>query len=211
VTLPILTTNLVYGGFMPRKPRVEEPGGYYHLVSRGNNKQDIFDDELRRLFPLRLGLVSREFDWRVYAWALMSTHFHLVIQIGDAGLSAGMHKLNLGFARASNARFGRINHCLGARFWSALLENDAHLYASLRYTLWNPARAGVGEHPGDSSWTSFRASAGLDWAPQVLARKRLLEHFSSDPVRAEAAFKRFVWAGRERCLSAWDGGEGILR
>jgi putative transposase len=198
-------------GTVPTKPRIEEPGGYYHLITRGNNKQQVFDDALRRLAPVRLGEVSKEFDWFVYAWAFMNNHFHLVIQIGELGLSDGMHKLNLGFAKASNTRFGRINHCFGDRFWSALLETDSHLFASIRYTLWNPARAGVGVHPADFSWSSFRASIGLDWAPPVLARNRPLAHFGSSPERAQDAFRDFVWAGRERCLAPWDDGRGILR
>ena len=211
VKLPVEATWSGYRQIVPRKPRIEEPGGYYHFVSRGNNRQDVFDDGLRKLAPIRLGLVAREFDWVVLAWAFMSNHFHMVIQIGDKGFSAGMQKLNLGLARASNARFGRINHCFGDRFWSTLLETDSHLFSSIRYTLWNPARAGVGGHPGDSDWTSFRASVGLDWAPSVLARKRLIEHFGSNPVTAQDAFKQFIWAGRERCLAPWNDGKGILR
>jgi putative transposase len=196
---------------MARKPRLVVPNGYYHAVSRGNNRQLIFDDTLRRLHLLHLGEVVREFDWEVYAWALMSSHYHLVFRIGELGLSEGMHRLNLRLARASNARFGRINHSLGQRFWSTNIETDEHFFASIRYTLWNPARAGIGAHPEDSSWTSFRPSVGLEWPPKALATSALLAHFGSNPDRARAAFKRFVWAGRERCLEPWQEGEGILR
>jgi REP element-mobilizing transposase RayT len=186
------------------------PGGYYHLVSRGNNRQPIFDDVLRGFFLRRLGVVSGAFNWAVYAYALMSNHFHLVLQIGEDGLSDGMQQLNLGLARASNSRFDRINHCLGQRFWSARLETDQELLGSIRYTLWNPARAGIGAHPGESTWTSFRASVGLDWAPNALAVAPLLAHFGTTPKRGRAAFRRFVWEGRERCREPWQDGSGVL-
>jgi REP element-mobilizing transposase RayT len=196
---------------MPRQPRSVSPGGYYHVVSRGNNRQQIFDDALRREFPFRLDLAARRCGWLVVGWALMPNHYHLVLQVGDAGLSAGMRELNTGLAVASNARFGRINHCLGGRFWCTELTTERHLFASIRYALWNPARAGFGAHPADSGWTSYRASAGLDHQPRVLALGHLLGHFGPTPARARHAFRRFVDEGAARCRQPWDGGRGILR
>lgn len=195
---------------MPRRPRLEAPG-YYHVVSRGNNKQPVFDDAVRRLWPGYLAPIVRDLDWLVYAWALMDNHFHMVVQIGEAGLSAGMQRLNLNLARASNARFGRIDHCFGDRFRSSRLETDQHLFASIRYTLWNPARAGVGEGPRDCGWTSYPASVGLEWQPAGLALPRLLEHFGSSPRRAQRAFRQFIGEGRDRCLAPWRDTTGILR
>jgi hypothetical protein len=141
----------------------------------------------------------------------MSNHIHVVFQLGEYGLSAGMRELNTGIANDSNFRFGRINHCFGQRFWSTHIKTDAHLLASIRYTLWNPARAGVGEHPGDTNWTSFRATAGIDMPGDALALSALLRHFGTKPSSAQAAFKKFIWDGRERCLAPWQDGIGILR
>jgi putative transposase len=196
---------------MGREPRAVESYGYYHLVSRGNNRQQIFDDELRSLFLFHLDLVAREFDWFVYAYALMTNHYHLVLQITDKGLSEGMQRLNLRFARTSNHRFDRINHCLGQPFWSTLLESEEHLFASLRYTLWNPARAGIGTSPQDSNWSSFRATGGLDPPHPVLSLGRLFRHFGTNPEPGRTALCSFVLAGRERCLQPWQDGAGVLR
>ena len=196
---------------MGRPLKVVEPNGFYHAVSRGNNRQDIFDDELRALYLWELTQVARRFDWLVYAWALMSNHVHLVLQIGERGISDGMHQLNTWFAKASNVRFGRVNHCFGQRYWSTVLETERHLLESIRYTLWNPARAGVGEHPADSSWTSYRGSVGLEFAPEPLESGRLLVLFGSKPDTAQEAFARFVGAGARRCLEPWRNGVGIVR
>ena len=189
---------------MPRPPRIEVEGAYYHVVTRGNDRQQILDDGLRRLFVMRAAEVARRYGWRVYAYALMTNHYHLVFRIGAAGLLRGMCELNGGFARASNAHFGRIDHCFGRRFWSTLLETDAHLLESVRYALWNPARAHVGTHPRDSGWTSFRPSAGLDHPSELIAHRELLEHFGRDAVRARGAFSRFVSEGRVRCQAPWE-------
>jgi REP element-mobilizing transposase RayT len=184
---------------MPRRLRIEEPGAYYHLGARGNDKQPIFDDELRAVFLYLLERTASRYGWLVHAWALMSNHFHLVIRLGDGGLSDGMCELNGAFARASNVRFGRIDHCFGRRFWSKQLESDAHMLESIRYAVWNPARAGICEHPRDSDWTSYRVAAGLDPPGRVLAHPELLAHFGRDVRGARAAFSRFVSKGHGRC------------
>jgi REP element-mobilizing transposase RayT len=193
-----------------RERRIEIPGGYYHVAARGNNKQEIFDRELRAIFVHRTADIARRYGWLVFAWALMSNHFHLVIQIGDAGLSEAMWELNSWFARASNARFGRINHCFGRRFWSSHLATDRHLLASVRYAMWNPARAGIGDDPAASGWTSYRETVGLDHPSKLLAHRELLEHFDPHPVRARAAFSRFVSEGRVRCQAPWQQGLDAL-
>ena len=190
---------------MPRPPRHQDPGGYYHVVSRGNNKQPIFDEELRRLFLEHLFRLSRSYGWSVVAYALMLNHYHLVLQIGELGLSNGMFELNSGFARASNSRFDRINHCFGRRFWSAHLDTDYYLLNSIRYCHWNPARASVCSDPSGSSWTSFRASVGLEAPHPALAVGELLGLFHGEPASARRALAGFVSEGHVRCQAPWDG------
>jgi len=156
------------------------------VFSRGNNQQQIFDDALRDVFLFQLDVVARAFGWFVYAWALMSNHFHLLLEITDLGLARGMHRLNYALAVASNARFDRINHCVGDRYSNKPIEDDTHFVDALRYIVWNPVRAGVAAHPADSTWTSYRASVGLEQAPRALSIGRLLQFFGATP---EAAFR----------------------
>jgi REP-associated tyrosine transposase len=190
---------------MGRKLRHQEPDAYYHVVSRGNNKQRIFDPELRALFLTSLLRISVKCAWRVLAYALMDNHYHLVLKIGACGLSDGMFELNHGFARASNARFDRINHCFGQRFWSAHLDTEAYLMASIRYGMWNPTRAGKCAEPGGSTWTSFRGSVGLDDVHPVIALGDLYALFHTEPAKARLGLFDYVQGGRVRCQAPWDG------
>ena len=184
---------------MPRPLRIEIPGAFYHLGARGNDRQQIFDDELRAVWLDVVAQSVRKYGWTVLGYALMTNHYHLVIQLGEGGLSDGMFDLNNAFARASNARFGRINHAFGRRFWSSVIANERHLSAVIPYVMWNPARKRVGRHPGDNAWTSYRASIGLDDPPACLATRELLQLYGPNPQKAVAAFNRHVSESHGRC------------
>src|SRR4051812_39189369 len=190
---------------MPRKLRHQQSGAYYHVVSRGNNRQSIFDDELRRLFLQTMDAVAAAYDWRVLAFALMRNHYHLVLKVGTCGLSDGMCVLNARFARSSNSRFVRINHCFGQRFWNAHLDTEHYVLNSVRYCHWNPPRARICAEPSDSMWTSYRASVGLDSPHPAIATEELLGLFDTHPAQARRALADFVSEGRVRCQAPWDG------
>jgi len=66
---------------MARKLRVEYPGAIYHVMNRGDRREDIFrDDEDRRRFLVALGESCAKTRWQVHAWCLMRNHFHLVVE-----------------------------------------------------------------------------------------------------------------------------------
>jgi len=202
---------------MPRKPRLQDPG-LYHVGSRGNNKQPIFDDLIRELVLHKLCFIASEYEWSILAWALMTNHFHLVIRVGDSGLAAGMQRLNLFLATISNSRFSRTNHCVGDRYWNRPLETDARVLVCLRYVMWNPVRANLVDDPADSTWTSYRASAGLAKAHPVLALDQLLPMFAAGTARGSPGIRRLrrnrtrpcdsrARAPRERQVSVYSGPE----
>jgi REP-associated tyrosine transposase len=180
---------------MPRPPRVEIPFAYYHVAARGNNKQTIFTDKLRPVFLELVDRSAQRYEWRLFAYALMDNHYHLVLQIADRGLSAGMQELNWRFARVSNTEFDRINHCFGKRFWSEHIETFSRLLENVRYVVWNPARAGQGAHPRESTRSSFPACVGLARPPKALAVGDLFGLYGHDPESGREAFERFVSEG----------------
>jgi putative transposase len=76
---------------MPRSLRLEYPGGYYHVMARGNRRETIFhDDDDRRFFLATLSEACAMTGWRVHAWVLMGNHYHLFIETPEANLVAGM-------------------------------------------------------------------------------------------------------------------------
>ncbi|HEU5279282.1 MAG TPA: transposase [Gaiellaceae bacterium] len=180
---------------MPRPTRDAQPGGFFHVWARGNRRCQVFEDSADyTTFLSILARQERRHNWRLYAWCLMTTHYHLVVGTPDGGLSAGMCALNGGFARWSNKRHGRQDHLFGKRFGSTEISGDAHLLDVCRYVALNPVRARMGEHPADWPWSSYRASAGYDKAPPFLALGDLLNLFDLDLGRAAASYRAFVVA-----------------
>jgi len=166
-------------------PLRDESPGYHHVVTRGNNKRAIYlDDRDREFFCSSVTRIARKYGWTILAYCLMDNHYHLLISVGEKGLSDGMCELNSGYACTFNARHGRVNHLFGKRYWNRRITTDASLWNVVRYIVQNPRRAG-GEKPLEGyRWTSYAATIGLAFADIQLARTEVLRFFGR--VRAEA-------------------------
>jgi putative transposase len=187
------------------QPRIEVPGGFYHVSTRGNNKGPIyFEDVDRALFLTILRRIARRHGWTLYAYCLMTNHYHLLLQLSDGGLSRGMCELNGGYALAFNARHNRSNHVFGGRFWSDLVERDTHLLAACRYIVLNPVRADLCPNAETWPWSSYRPCAGLDLAPGFLSTGELLELFGRKPGAAQDAYRRYVSEGHGQRQPPWE-------
>ena len=114
---------------MPRQLRIQYEGAIYHLMSRGDRREEIFRDDLDRKDFLRtLGAACQKTGWQVHAYCLMSNHFHLVIETPRANLVEGMKWL-LG---AYTMRFNRRHKLNGHLFcWALQVTFDRCNYARL--------------------------------------------------------------------------------
>lgn len=145
---------------MPRVARSHLPAeGIYHVTARGTGRQRIFIGDLDRLDFLDLfDRASRTAGWTCHAWCLMSSHYHLVLEVPLTHLSRAMHRLNTAYAQRFNRRHNRRGHLFESRFSSWVIRDDAHLAAACDYVVCNPVRAGITEHVGDWPWAGLRDS-----------------------------------------------------
>lgn len=64
---------------MARPVRIEYPGAYYHVTSRGNERKAIFrDDHDREIFLKLLSRAVEQFHLRLHGYVLMDNHYHLL-------------------------------------------------------------------------------------------------------------------------------------
>jgi len=181
---------------MARPLRIEFEGALYHVMARGNARGEIFlDDDDREAFIENLGRVCARFDWRVWAWCLMSNHYHLLVETIRPTLSKGMREINGVYTQRFNRCHGRVGHVLQGRYKGVLVQKDTHLLELSRYVVLNPVKAGIAETAGDWQWSSYRAvmgkAAALDW----LAVTETLKLFHAQRGPARRAFARFVADG----------------
>jgi len=106
-----------------------------------------------------------------------------------------MQVLNTGYSVRTNKRHGRTGHLVRNRFYSNLVEDDAHLMEAIRYIVLNPVRAGLCQSPADWPWSSYRACAGTELAHPFLSVDRVLGLFGTRPAAARAEFRAFVREG----------------
>ena len=129
---------------MPRQPRLDAPGALHHVMGRGIERTNIFRiDRDREDFLKRLANQCMEGNLIVYAWCLLSNHFHLLVRTGRQPLFRSMKKLLTGYVVNFNLRHKRTGHLFQNRYKSIICEEDPYLLELTRYIHLNPVRAGI--------------------------------------------------------------------
>ena len=143
---------------MPRRARSTLPdNGCYQVTARGVNRGAIvFDDADRTALKELVVRTGKRFGWRYDAYCLMTTHFHLVLAVKLASLSAGMHWLNGIWAQRMNRRWNRTGHLFENRFSAWVVRDEEHWIQTCRYVLENPVKAGLCESASDWPWSGGR-------------------------------------------------------
>jgi putative transposase len=188
---------------MPRKPRVQQADGLYHVTVRGTEGRAIFLDERdRRYFFRLLGEVVDDLSWQVFAFCLMTNHLHLAFRTPNADLALGMHHVNGLYANRFNRRHAHVGHLQQSRYGSVLIGSEEQLLVACRYVVLNPVRAAMCRRPGDYPWSSYRATAHLERGARWLDIDTVLSWFDGPTTTARVAqYADFV-------ASAIDGGRG---
>lgn len=189
---------------MARSIRIEFSGALYHVTSRGDRRESIYeDDQDRERFLEIMEQVIKDSNWICHAYCLMTNHYHLVIETPDGNLSKGMRQLNGVYTQASNRCHQRIGHLFQGRYKAILVDADAYLQELTRYVVLNPVRAGMVDNPGAWYWSSYRAMIGEAAAPAWLATDGLLAQFSDKREEAIRRYIQFVSEGGNQ-ISIWN-------
>ncbi len=144
---------------MARMPRIICELGLYHITVRGNGQQQIF--WMKKDFDKYLEFLKHykeKFRFKLYAYALMLNHVHLLIETTQYGnISTIMKPLSQRYAIWHNRRRGKKGHLWENRFHSNIIEKESYLLECIRYIELNPVRSKLVSHPKDYKWTSYKA------------------------------------------------------
>jgi REP element-mobilizing transposase RayT len=141
--------------------RREFAGAIYHVMNRGDRREEIFRDEQdRRIFLATLTEACGKTQWQIHAYCLMRNHFHLVLETPEANLVVGMKWLLGVYTKRFNIRHKECGHLFAGRYKALHVEGrgNGYLRTVCDYVHLNPARARLlkGEQPlEDFPWSSF--------------------------------------------------------
>jgi len=192
---------------MARKLRVQFPGAIYHVLSRGNRREDIFRDDLDRESFLRtLADVCAKTGWQVHAFCLMRNHFHLVVETPEANLVAGMKWFLGTYTARFNRRHKLSGHVFAGRYKSMLVGGEGgYLRTVCDYVHLNPVRAKL--IAAEAALRNFRWSS----FPMFVAGAERPAWLRVDRVFGESGIPQDSAAGRrefERRLESRRASEG---
>ncbi len=162
---------------MARKPREKSGTGIYHVMMRGINRQDIFEDEGDyRYFKKILFEIVYPTDnekniplnprCAFYAFCLMPNHVHLLVRETEEPLSSVIARISSNYARYYNLKYLRYGHLFQDRYRSEPVNDQSYFFTLLQYIHQNPVAAGISKTVDDypwSSWAEFKLyQSGID-------------------------------------------------
>jgi REP-associated tyrosine transposase len=178
---------------MARPLRIEYPGAYYHVTSRGNERKAIFrGDADREKFLELLGRAVEEFHLRLHGYVLMSNHYHLLVETPKSGLNRALRYLNGVYTQTFNRRHRRVGHLFQGRYKAILVDKDSYLLELSRYIHLNPWRLKKSEDPFKYRWSSLNAYVGAVAIPRWLTGAEVLSEFGS---RGKRGYREFIVDG----------------
>ena len=157
---------------MPRQMRKRSGTGIYHVMLRGINRQDIFEDEsdYQQMIACLRTLTERYDESGLslpplctfYAYCLMSNHIHLLIREREDTVSEVVKKLGIIYAHYFNKKYGRNGHLFQDRFRSEPVDSMEYFIVLLRYIHQNPVKSGLVKTVEDYPWSSWGEYIGKD-------------------------------------------------
>lgn len=186
---------------MARPLRIEFPGAFYHVTSRGNEKRTVFQSiGDRERFLSYLKSAHDRYGATIHVYCLMLNHYHLLLETPRGNLSQILHHINGAYTTYFNRRRERVGHLFQGRYKAILVEKDAYCEELSRYIHLNPVRAGFVRSPSEYRWSSFRSYTGGAKTPEWLTTRLVLGYFKDSPRRYRAFVEESLGQNRESPL-----------
>ena len=146
---------------MPRGKRLLIGNACYHIIARGNQKQDIFLKEVD--FEKYLEIVEHyknKYKFNLYAYCLMKNHVHLIMSVKHiCDLAKIMQGLNQAYSMWFNQKYNKNGHLWEGRFKNMVIQKDKYFMDCVHYVECNPVRANIVNSLIDYPWSSYKFRA----------------------------------------------------
>lgn len=180
---------------MGRPLRIEFPGAFYHVTSRGNERRAIFESRRdREKFISYLESATERYGAVIHVYCLMSNHYHLFLETSLGNLSRIMQHVNGAYTNYFNTKRRRAGHLFQGRYKAILVEVDEYAKELSRYIHSNPVRAKMVKAPEEYEWSSCRYYTVSKKGPDWLQRDFILGYFHAKSTVAMKRYLSFVHA-----------------
>ena len=178
---------------MARPLRIEYPGAFYHVTSRGNERKDVFKSQRDRdKFLEYLASATKRYSAIIHAYCLMSNHYHLLLETPEGNLAQIMRHINGAYTTYFNVKRKRAGHLFQGRYKAILVEADEYATELSRYIHLNPVRAGMVTRPEEYRWSSYGSYLRPNKTPEWLKTEFILGDFSVNVADANNKYRQFV-------------------
>jgi REP element-mobilizing transposase RayT len=178
---------------MARSLRIEYPGAYYHITSRGNERKAIFSNKAdRNSFLSYLKSAYLRYGAVIHVYCLMDNHYHLLLETPKGNLSKIMQHINGAYTTCYNVKHKRSGHLFQGRYKAILVEADAYAGELSRYIHLNPVRAGMVDMPEKYLWSSYRYYIGKKKKPNWLYIDFIQHYFEHKKMSVQKNYSNFV-------------------
>lgn len=173
---------------MSRPLRIEYEGAFYHVICRGERRDEIFRCPAdKEKFLSKLEETVDKCGLRIHAYVLMGNHYHLLTETPRGNLSSAMHYLNTSYGNWFRFKYRIVGSVFQGRFKAILVEKDEYLKVLSAYIHLNPVRAGIVAKPEMYPFSSYAFYASGKDAPKYLHMEDLFEMFGGSK-----AYRRYV-------------------
>ena len=163
---------------MPRQAREKCESQVYHVMLRGVNRQQIFEDEEDCARFLQILAECKQIcGFELYAYCLMGNHVHLLLKAQSEPLEQIMKRIAARYVYWFNVKYERNGHLFQDRFMSEPVKDEKYILTVLRYIHQNPVKAGICQTVGDYEYSSYREYVGT---AQVIDTEFVYHHISPD-------------------------------
>ena len=190
---------------MARPLRIEYPGAWYHVTSRGSERGEIFrDDRDRERFLQALKESIERFKVEVHCYVLMSNHFHFLLRTLEGNLSRFMQRFNTAYTTYFNLRHHRAGHLYQGRFKAIVVEADEYLKELSRYLHLNPVRLkrykeltveDKARILKEYRWSSLPGYLGLTKPDEFVTYGTVLGYMGEDTKEGKKRYCDFILSG----------------
>jgi REP element-mobilizing transposase RayT len=177
---------------MARPLRIEYEDAVYHITARGNDRKRIYFSEADyRKFLECIAEAKKKFGILLHCYALMSNHYHLIIETPEANLSKTMHHISSAYTSYINRKRKRSGHLFQGRYKALVVSKDNYLFELSRYIHLNPVRAGIVQRPEEYPYGSYKAyiNKGND---NLLSQGLILGFSGRNVAQAKNEYRKYV-------------------